>query len=712
MTTDNTAAPGTISNPAPVTPKDPYKGYNIALYVGSAFIIIAAFFFATTASELFFAPTLFITTIILYLAGIGLYKTVDYLKPVAKAFSITGLVMTLFWPFAFVSLYMEYDVALFLGSLVFMILSYITSLVINSSGLAYVSYLATFYAIITFGNLLNLKDSTAYVVGILWMIVSFAIASLWYNRVTWLPIPFRKATRGMSRWTTPAICVVMGMIGFTSDTTPMLATVVFAIALLQFVYGYTLDHSANKVLAIRFMTQATIIALARDVMVATSAPDKTMEFGMGLVLFVSSAMQLAYSLFVDRPKNAIASNENLLTILAVIGLLWSTTFFGSLTMAQQSVVRIIAYAVVSGFGVGLSYKHHRASWLILPFMGLMLLPFEFGNFIFNPKWNSWLYMGAYTIISVLITGIYAAIRKFKDQEKEVFSVSFAVTLMALFIVVAICFSEQRAELGWLIATIITLAQTYIANRKDMMEMPIYTGALCLYCVSNQIFGNIMGEHVVFGPTGQQIELIRSVVGAHILALAIAIASFWKERDAKSTPRAVIAFFFLSVIVLTDAWIFRVAYDSIGLALFFLVEQVLLMILGILWKRSWLTNSAIVFSFLVVFYMSTGYGYLWLFVIGLALITGVVMSLTKAHNKQQEPMPMPVTPAEPTPAIEPAPTAHVVTESTQPVEEPVAAPVEEKPAEEPAKEEAPAEEKPATSNGSSRLGKKPHSAKYE
>ena len=701
MTTENTPASVATPQNAPVTPKDPYKGYNIALYVGSAFIVIAAFFFATTASELFFAPTLLIITILLYLAGIGLYKSVDYLKPVAKAFSITGLVMTLFWPFAFQSLGMPHESAACLGATVFTLLSYATSLVINSSGLAYVSYLATFYAIITFAELFDIGSNTAYIVGILWMIVSFGIASLWYNRVTWLPVPFRRATRGLSRWTTPAICVIMSMIGLSSDNLPMLTTVVLAIALLQFAYGYMLDHSANKLLAIRFMTQATLVALAHDVMTVADAPNKTMEFGMGLVLFISSAMQLAYSLFVDRPKNAIASNENLLTIIAVIGLLLSTTFFGSLTMAQQSVVRIIAYAVISGFGVGLTYKHHRAGWMLLPYLGLMLLPFEFGTFIFEPKWNSWIFMGAYTIVSVIITLIYAGIRNFKDQEREAFTVSFSSTLFALFIVVGICFSEQCAELGWLIATIITVAQAYISNRKDMMEFPIYTGALCLYCVSNQIFGNIIGKHVVFGPTGHQLDLIRSVFGVHILALAPAIASFWKERSVKSTPRAVIAFFFLSLIVLSDAWIFRIAYNSIGLALFFLVEQVLFMILGILWKRNWLTNSAIVFSFLVVFYMSTGYGYLWLFVIGLALITGVVMSLTKAHNKQQSPeAPQTVTPAPTTPAIEPAPTAHVVAETVTPAAEPATTTAKE-----------PAGNKPETENGSSRLGKKPHSAKY-
>ena len=703
MTTNNTPAPTTPQTPAPVKAKDPYKGYNIALYVGSAFIIIAAFFFASTAGEYFIAPTLLTITTILYLAGIGLYKSVDYLKPVAKAFSISGLAMVLFWPFAFATIGFSDEVSGFISCLIFTIMSYATALVFNEYLLGYLSYLSTFALVVSFQSLLHIGTGSYYVLGIGWMIISMAIAALWYNRVTWLPIPFRKATRSLSRLTTPLICSFFALSCLTIHDAPFAATLVFVLALAQFWYGYMKDHSANKVLAIRFMIQASIYALVYDLL--SVAPMKTGSFALGLTLFITSSMQLAYSLFIDRPKNAIAANENAMTIIAVFGLLWSTTFFGSLSGAQQAVVRIISYAVIAGFGIGLSYKHKRAGWLTLPFLAALILPLELGLNIFNPRWTEWAYMGAYSLISVLFTVIYAGIRNFKNQQDEVFNVVFGSTFIALLAVVSVCFYEKATAIGWLIATIILLAQVFIRGKKELYEIPLYTGALCLYAASNEIFGNIMNHHAIFGPAGQELDLIRSVVGVHILAAAPAIAAFWKEREKKYAGRAIAAYYMLSIVVLFDAWIFRIAYDSIGLALFFLVEQVLLMIVGIIWHRDWLTNSAIVFSFLVVFYMSTGYGYLWLFVIGLALITGVVMKLTHAHNNQATSTPVaPADPAAPAPAqpkIEKAPTAHIVTETAA-----EAAPVE----------KAPATDKPADATNKdsaspNRLGGKPHSAKY-
>lgn len=697
MTTNNTQVPVATPQAAPAKAKSPYKGYNIALYVGSAFIVIAAFFFAGSAGDEFFAPTLLIVTTIMYLAGLALLKTVDYLKPVASSFMITGLAMTATWFMAFDSFGMDAEAALFLGCLIFTICSYVTTLLLKKNALGYISYFATFAVVKAFCDMLDIGDTGQYIQGLLWMLISCTIAVLWYNRVNWLPVPFRHATRALSSWTTITTCILIGVPALNNGDTPFLATLMIGITLLQYIYGFIRSRTPNKLLLVRALVQLFVCVLVIDFMTITGASMNTKRFGMGLIIFATSAAQLAYSLFVDRMEGANASNENLLTVLAALGLLYSTTFFSSLTGQQQSVVRLITYAVIGGFGIGLCYKRKKAGWLLLPFAALMLTPAEIGFNIVKPHWGSWIFMGAYTILSVIFTGIYIGIRNFKEQENETFMVTFGSTLAALFVVVAICFAEQHAELGWLVATIITATQAYFANRKDALEFPLYTGALCLYSVSNQIFGNIMDHHVTFGPSGQQIELVRSVIGIHILALAPAIAGFWKERGQKSTVRLMLAYYLLSLIVLGDAWIMRTGFDSISLALFFLVEQVILMIIGIIWKRGWLTNSAIVFSFLVVFYMSTGYGYLWLFVIGLALITGVVMSLTKAHNNQIQEKAAAAT--EPVTIAPENTAADKNTEAAQPE----------------AKETPKTQDKTPqdnSDNGSSRLGKKPHSAKYE
>ena len=107
MSTNNTSITVAPTAAAPAKQKDPYKGYNIALYVGSAMIVIAALFFAGSASKSLIAPTLMTLSLVMYLAGLVLFNKVSYLKPVGKALSYTGLVMTLFWISAFDSLGMN-----------------------------------------------------------------------------------------------------------------------------------------------------------------------------------------------------------------------------------------------------------------------------------------------------------------------------------------------------------------------------------------------------------------------------------------------------------------------------------------------------------------------------------------------------------------------------------------------------------------------------
>jgi len=95
-------------------------------------------------------------------------------------------------------------------------------------------------------------------------------------------------------------------------------------------------------------------------------------------------------------------------------------------------------------------------------------------------------------------------------------------------------------------------------------------------------------------------------------------------------------------------------------------------------------------------MSTGYGYLWLFVVGVALIGGVIAKLVHTRTKDNtdaasQPATPKTVPSAEKPALKAAPTAHIVTESTKPA--------------------AKSAETPQQSSRPTRLGGKPHSAKY-
>ncbi len=206
----------------------------------------------------------------------------------------------------------------------------------------------------------------------------------------------------------------------------------------------------------------------------------------------------------------------------------------------------------------------------------------------------------------------------------------------------------------------------------------------------------MNHHAVFGPSNQMLDLIRSVVGIHILAIAPLSVNLLLEKGKTKPISAMVAYYALSTVFIFDALICRIGFDSISLALVFLLEQVIFMVYGLIKHGNWLTTSSIVYLFIVVFYMSTGYGYLWLFVVGVALIGGVIAKLVHARAKDNtdtasQPATPKATPSAEKPALKAAPTAHIVAESTKPA--------------------AKSAETPQQSSRPTRLGGKPHSAKY-
>lgn len=610
--------------------------HNVALYVGSALITAAAFFFAGSTNEALIAPTLITTTLIFYVLGLVLYRKVDYLKPVGKAFAYTGLTMTLAWFYAFQKMGMSDSAAFLSCSAVFTALCYVNTILFAERALGVVSYLASYISFYALSRQLGGNtDLQVYIFALLSAVFSLVIAVPWYLRATWLPVPFRVATRSFARIAMPLVCCFSFLAAYPNAQYPFLAVIVACIAITQYAFGFYLDHSANKILALRALIQALIFFIAYDIAGVANLGSKTTAFVLGITLFTTSALQLAYSLFAKRSRYAIQAYESVFTALAVCSLLFSMTFFTGLTDAQQSILRLTSYGVTSIFGIGLYLKHSHAGWLVLPMLMVLLVPPEVGLNLMPGDWNVWTYIIAYTTISCLFTALYAVMRNGRGDERDIFTVCFGSTLASLLAVLVLCLSEQQSILGWLIVTVPCTIQIVISQRFRYLEFPIYTAAFCLYSLSNELFGIAMDHHVVFGPSGEALDLVRSMVGVHILAAAPLAVGLWKERGPRtSMPRIGFAYFLISSVGFIDAAIYRGAFSGIGLTVVFLIEQICFMIAGVTMKRNWLIAGSSAFTLLAALSLSIGHGYLWLFIIGLALIVGVILELSKAHRKEE------------------------------------------------------------------------------
>ena len=693
------------------------NGLFVLLYFGCAMILGAIAFFAINTSEALIAPTIIMLSLLLILGGCTLYKSVDYLKPVAQAFALTGVLTLPFWYFALTSMQLTSDISLFLSCLITMLALYGIALFFNMALFGIISYIWTYFTIFSFSALfssgLSSSPIATYILVILSSAFSAAISIAWYQRATWLPVPFRAATRAFAAFTTPFIlfCLSIATLSRISNpysytnTEPFIATIGALIASAQYIYGW--KHRPEKkhlFSAMRFVIYLTIILFTLETLSPrlgynyrfNNSTFNTANVISAAIIYVASVFQLAYSIFARRKEGEekLDGAEKALMISAVVGLIFAGLFFQNFDAITQCLARIFTYITAGIFGAGLAVRQKNANWLLLPILLSIVVPLEIGYGIANPNWGGWAFFAAYSILGLIMVAVYAAIRKWDEKNtKMVLFVGIAVSIFALVIASTVV---DNAALGWLVGAILIAAWAYLTGDSNNYELVIYGATLSLFAAVNQSF-NLSGN---VDPNSTL--ALRSAVSAHILAFGPLAAGVWKERHLpphKVPGRISCAYLILTLILLGVSW--TTALDAQhgatnGYALILLTEQVLFLIFAVASRREWLMWGSIITTLLILVYLFQGNGWIMMFILGAALVGIVVWQLGKKNRRES---------IDETPAI-----ASITTEDY------TAAPTEtpsETPAPEPAAEPEAAKDEPKTESTSrpSRLGGKPHSAKY-
>ena len=130
--------------PAPPKPVDPYKKWNILLYLGSFLLVMAMILFISNEDDSLVAPTAIILTLLFYLGGIALFKTVPYLKSVGKSFAYTASAVFPFWVISFTTFGLTEQVAWIVASIISLSVFIIDSLIFKSKVTAAFAYIWLF----------------------------------------------------------------------------------------------------------------------------------------------------------------------------------------------------------------------------------------------------------------------------------------------------------------------------------------------------------------------------------------------------------------------------------------------------------------------------------------------------------------------------------------------------------------------------------------
>jgi Periplasmic protein TonB, links inner and outer membranes len=696
--------------PPPPKPKDPMAKWNWLLYIGSFLIIMAMVYFIDSVNDAAVAPTTIILTLLIFCAGLGIYKAVDYLRPVGKAFTYSALCMIPLWLISLSAIKVPGEVIPLIVSIVFTIASFISALMLNDQFLGYVAMLSPIALTWSFQPLMGKVDFGTYLyfLFIAPLIASIAPLALWATKPKWLPVAFRHASMGLGLVLIPlTVGASLGLYIFPDAGTnaPFLRTICAVAFLIYTIVNLSASKKHGFFVAARFAAQLLVTAVLWDCLNFSlisfrKVTDYTAALVCAIVWLLTFLAQVVYSLYakVDNAKDA--SLERVVGLISILGIFSTPLLCSGFAKVPYAIVWIVICLVTAVLGVLHAMKHKNVTWSLATVASILIAPLIFGNNIAVPAWGSVSYLVIYSVIGVVFLLGYYYLQKIQKKESD--TVGVIAMCITAFIVLICSFDLSLSGLGFLIATVYSLAFAFLSKINGFYEAAIYLGAMSLFSFSGNIMDLVAGKPSTSRYAGasyydtysSELSTILAVIRAHIILVAFFVSSWLYEREKAPNQQArqIIGFSFFSLYMSFAC----LASSELAWGIIFLIEQVAALLYSVTTHRNWMTWFSSIEVFIITLRLTGGPSYIWLGIIGIGLIAFVMYQLRKTRNKMlREKNLDPVAPAQ----------AEVLPAETPVEKEPELA---EEPKEEPKPEEPEAEhkEEKAESDASEKSEDKP------
>ena len=611
-----------VSNPNNAT------SLNILLYVGSFLIVGAILLLIKDEPKLVPFITIF-ATIITYAAGILLYKFVEYLRPVATAFTYTAMVLFPLWYYAFTELGLANEVALFVSTIITLFAYAGAAAGIDSRMAGWLSYIWFLLCGWTGASMIDAHSAhhtlTTYAFFIWPLIAAIFPTICWTCRVKWLPVAYRAATKFFAQWLTPIFAFFTLLTIATPDIAsecPALRIVASSLAAGIGLIGW-LANKKDRVLLISLRVYLHMLIL----MIVADATGYSFHFGKAVSSDVAVAItwlvgwlgQTTCSLFIPQRTESDKSVEKGILVFSLLGIFSTWFFCANFDVIPRAILLIAIAAAIAILGVLISWRFKNISWANATALAVMFIPLVIFSELLPDADYSWAIFATYVVLTFISIGIYALIRNIQPQR------SLGVASTAVATGSAICIISLAGNgftsLGWLLAAINMALVSLLAKKYSMLECSAYLASIALACLIGDVY------HTYNSESG----LILAAIETHIIALPPLIFSFFKERGT-SGPRKILGFLALAVTMffLASGGSLSQSYVIPLVAIF---DYVALIVLGVFTRQQWMYITSIVLLAITTLELTGGFNGIWLLLIGIGLIVFVAWQLTKNAKKQ-------------------------------------------------------------------------------
>lgn len=648
--------------PAPPKPVDPYKKWNILLYLGSFLLVMAMILFISNEDDSLVAPTAIILTLLFYLGGIALFKTVPYLKSVGKSFAYTASAVFPFWVISFTTFGLTEQIAWIVASIISLSVFIIDSLIFKSKITAAFAYIWLF--VLTW----SCTPSGNAVFANYWavlapMILSLVPTLLWLGKPGWLPVSFRKATQIFGMVLTPLFSAVLSFTFFISDfpeSHPFLRSLIVAILLVYALLHWLKGKKYGFFVFARLVAQLLIFTVVADILQYTffdyspyysyyaTGVNETTSIMVAIVWLTGCLAQSLIALFIPKKNDTAIRAEHAMEVISLAGILVTPAL--TYNLENGALIQLLILSFVSILGVIYSAVHKNILWSIATLIGLLLIPTVLSD-LFEIRYMNWLLVAYFAVYGLLALLGYAASRK--RQPLHGFVLALVEVIIAGFVVVVASADENFVEIGWLTLAVFFTIFGYLSGKNWLYELAIYSGALCVFSLVGTVGGaiakanapayeirtNCMNDYyaktncIDSRPSfAENAELAISTVRAFVMPIALLAVSFWKERGINSDLKK---WRFLAGYILLSLSLLVIGWNGEGYWMLpSLIAQVAFLVYSVFKDKSWLVWTTIAVLAISMISLSGGYIYVWFGVLGIVLILIVVWRLTKLNAQKQ------------------------------------------------------------------------------
>lgn len=598
-------------------------GLNALLFIGSFLIVVGSCSLLMSAvSDIVKLIILLIITVVFYAAGL-LIRRVKVLVPAGTAFLCTSLAVMPFMGNAFSHFAgMSDELSWFMTSLLGTIAYIVAALVIKSRIIATVS--------IGFAISLFCSAPTNLHMSILWNYLAVILVSIIANILSAtlkekIPAAYKDVLSFSSRIIASivAFATVFGIFSLSGFD----YAIIFAICFVQFVLArLTGKKHVDEILA-RVVAVPLILSIAWELVPAQSV-------SFAIITSMTFILEATYSLVVSaiRPekRNWEIAPIVVSLVFAPFGALFVSGISNAVISANNIAIIVFSFELVLTIAFAVLWKNK--SWLFASYPIAVLIPLLVDNFDGKNK----TVLVIYAIEMVLFTAYYY-FQKSHEKFLNLFNLIFYTVVLIIARLACVTqynnYFAMTTENETIIFNIITLAIPALAwlimglknNIKTYIEIAFYLFICCISGTAIQLVSEAYEEAILF--------IVATTVLFCLGATSIYRKSYWRAI----VGTAIFAYLVVtwlgtySIIRLYDE---RPEYIKTIFQVLFLVEAISIAAVGAVKRRKAIFWISAPTAIIVAFSLTKDMAFIWLILIGLALIGFVIWRLLENQRKEQ------------------------------------------------------------------------------